>query len=90
MLNMGVLLLGVPPFLILAGYCYLFYRKNQVTRTADACVPARRRGVSGSQTRPVAVRIHDVLVRSRITRRVRKRGAAVGVRPAAGGVISIS
>jgi hypothetical protein len=34
-LNMGVLLLGVPPFLILAGYCVLFYKKNQVTRTAD-------------------------------------------------------
>ncbi len=34
-LNMGVLLLGAPPFLILAGYCYLFYKKNQVTRTAD-------------------------------------------------------
>jgi len=34
-LNMGVLLLGVPPFLILAGYCYLFYRKNQVTSTTE-------------------------------------------------------
>jgi hypothetical protein len=34
-LNMGVLLLGAPPFLILAGYCYLFYKKNQVTRTAE-------------------------------------------------------
>ena len=31
-LNMGVLLLGAPPFLILAGYCFLFYKKNQVTK----------------------------------------------------------
>jgi len=30
-LDIGVLLLGVPPFLILAGYCVLFYRKNHVT-----------------------------------------------------------
>jgi hypothetical protein len=34
-LNVGVLLLGAPPFLILAGYCYLFYRKNQVTRNGE-------------------------------------------------------
>ena len=34
-LNMGVLLLGVPPFLILAGYCYLFYRKNHVTQPGN-------------------------------------------------------
>ena len=34
-LNMGVLLLGAPPFLILAGYCYLFYKKNHVTRSAE-------------------------------------------------------
>ena len=41
-LNVGVLLLGAPPFLILAGYCYLFYRKNQVTRTADETDPVRK------------------------------------------------
>jgi hypothetical protein len=34
-LNMGILLLGAPPFLILAGYCYLFYRKNHVTRSGS-------------------------------------------------------
>jgi hypothetical protein len=30
-LDIGILLLGVPPFLILAGYCFLFYKKNAVT-----------------------------------------------------------
>ena len=30
-LDIGVLLLGIPPFLILAGYCVLFYKKNHVT-----------------------------------------------------------
>jgi len=34
-MNMGILLLGAPPFLILAGYCYLFYKKNHVTRAAE-------------------------------------------------------
>jgi hypothetical protein len=34
-LDIGVLLLGIPPFLILAGYCVLFYRKNNVTADAD-------------------------------------------------------
>jgi len=34
-MNMGILLLGAPPFLILAGYCYLFYKKNQVTRASE-------------------------------------------------------
>lgn len=28
-LDIGVLLLGIPPFLILAGYCVLFYKKNE-------------------------------------------------------------
>ena len=27
-LDIGVLLLGIPPFVILAGYCVLFYKKN--------------------------------------------------------------
>jgi len=31
-LDIAILLLGVPPFLILAGYCVLFWRKNLVTR----------------------------------------------------------
>jgi hypothetical protein len=31
-LDIGILLLGAPPFLILAGYCLLFYKKNAVTR----------------------------------------------------------
>jgi hypothetical protein len=31
-LDIGILLLGAPPFLILAGYCVLFYKKNAVTR----------------------------------------------------------
>ena len=31
-LNIGILLLGAPPFLILAGFCFLFYKKNHVTR----------------------------------------------------------
>ncbi len=30
-LDIGILLLGVPPFLILAGFCFLFYRKNSIT-----------------------------------------------------------
>jgi hypothetical protein len=30
-LNMGILLLGAPPFLILAGFCFLFYKKNSIT-----------------------------------------------------------
>jgi len=34
-LDIGVLLLGIPPFLILAGYCVLFYKKNLVTRAAS-------------------------------------------------------
>jgi hypothetical protein len=33
-LDIGILLLGAPPFLILAGYCFLFYKKNHVTRMA--------------------------------------------------------
>ena len=41
MLNMGILLLGAPPFLIMAGYCYLFYKKNQVTGAADEVDAAR-------------------------------------------------
>ena len=40
-MNIGVLLLGAPPFLILAGYCYLFYKKNQVTRTSQEPDSAR-------------------------------------------------
>ena len=31
-LDIAILLLGVPPFLILAGYCLLFWKKNLVTR----------------------------------------------------------
>ena len=38
-LDIGVLLLGVPPFLILAGYCVMFYRKNHVTRAVDEQAP---------------------------------------------------
>ena len=39
-LDIGILLLGAPPFLILAGYCFLFYKKNHVTRmTADDVDP---------------------------------------------------
>jgi hypothetical protein len=41
-LNMGVLLLGVPPFLILAGYCFLFYKKNQVTRAGEEVEPVSK------------------------------------------------
>ena len=33
-LNIGILLLGAPPFLILAGFCLLFYKKNHVTRVS--------------------------------------------------------
>ena len=33
-LDIGILLLGAPPFVILAGYCFLFYKKNHVTRMA--------------------------------------------------------
>ena len=37
-LDMAILALGVPPFLILAGFCVLFWRRNKVTRatTVDA------------------------------------------------------
>lgn len=40
-LDIGILLLGIPPFTILAGYCFLFYRKNEVTReeTSDREIP---------------------------------------------------
>ena len=38
-LDIGVLLLGIPPFLILAGYCVMFYRKNHVTRAVDERTP---------------------------------------------------
>ena len=31
-LDIAILLLGVPPFLILAGYCVLFWKKNMITR----------------------------------------------------------
>ena len=34
-LNVGVLLLGLPPFLILAGFCVMFVKKNKVTRKED-------------------------------------------------------
>ena len=27
-LNLGILLLGVPPFLILAGFCFLAYKRS--------------------------------------------------------------
>jgi hypothetical protein len=33
-LNIGILLLGAPPFLILAGFCFLFYKKNHVTNAS--------------------------------------------------------
>jgi len=33
-LNIGILLLGAPPFLILAGFCFLFYKKNHITRAS--------------------------------------------------------
>ena len=39
-LDIGVLLLGIPPFLILAGYCVLFYKKNEITRADPAGEPA--------------------------------------------------
>ena len=44
-LDIAILLLGVPPFLILAGYCVLFWKKNMVTRegaTHEDLHPARR------------------------------------------------
>jgi hypothetical protein len=30
-LDLGILLLGGPPFLILAGFCFLFWRRNHTT-----------------------------------------------------------
>lgn len=44
-LDIAILLLGVPPFLILAGYCVLFWKKNMITREGAAqeeLHPARR------------------------------------------------
>ena len=34
-LNWGILILGAPPFLILAGFCAFVYKKNEICR-ADA------------------------------------------------------
>jgi hypothetical protein len=31
-LNLAILALGAPPFLILAGFCFLFWRRNHITR----------------------------------------------------------
>jgi hypothetical protein len=39
-LDIAILLLGVPPFLILAGYCVLFWKKNLVTRDAGSAAAA--------------------------------------------------
>ncbi len=42
-LDIGVLLLGIPPFLILAGYCVLFYKKNEITgadQPASGVIPS--------------------------------------------------
>jgi hypothetical protein len=48
-LDVGILLLGVPPFLILAGYCVLFYKKNQITREGGGAAA----GVPGEELHPV-------------------------------------
>jgi ABC-type amino acid transport substrate-binding protein len=34
-LNAGIVLLGAPPFAILAGFCYLAYRRNSSYRSPD-------------------------------------------------------
>lgn len=36
-LNMGVLLLGLPPFAILAGFLVLAWRRNRAFADASAC-----------------------------------------------------
>ena len=28
LMNLGILILGAPPFVILAGFCFLIYRRN--------------------------------------------------------------
>ena len=28
LMNLGIVILGTPPFLILAGFCYIIYRRN--------------------------------------------------------------
>ncbi len=28
LMNLGILILGAPPFLLLAGFCFLIYRRN--------------------------------------------------------------
>jgi len=38
-LDVAILLLGVPPFLILAGYCVLLWKKDAVTRDPNSAPP---------------------------------------------------
>jgi hypothetical protein len=41
LLNMGIVLLGLPPFAILGGFIYLAFRRNQAfTGEPAACGPA--------------------------------------------------
>ncbi len=52
-LNLGVLILGVPPFLILAGFCYLCYRRSHQFADPDRdetmAEPASRAGRASSE-----------------------------------------
>jgi hypothetical protein len=34
-LNIGILVLGIPPFLILGGFCYLAYRRSRFYSDSD-------------------------------------------------------
>ena len=38
-LNTGILLLGAPPFLLLAGFCLLAWKRNRAWREDDETVP---------------------------------------------------
>ncbi len=40
-LNTGILLLGAPPFLLLAGFCLLAWKRNSAYRDDDTLTPPR-------------------------------------------------
>ena len=39
LMNLGIVILGAPPFLILAGFCVLIYRRNHSYADQEAAHP---------------------------------------------------
>ncbi|GEM_PF-904137 len=58
LLNLGIVILGAPPFLILAGFCYVIYRRNHSYadgpsgESAPAMSPSAQTYSSPSQPAP--------------------------------------